>query len=333
MHEVDEEHHSPSAVVSGDADAWERSAIETATRLIEDVSTLETMMDGPLGDRSYRLLWTQLRDVQDRVRTASALPDEAKRNIEPRLRQISDRLRVEQKAARRQAAAMRAELRNALQLIEEGVREISSVAEAHDRRADLAVLRSRIEGAASGLDKNTRQQLWQEWQHVNQAAWDSLVRNWQINEEKLRALLSAAEEHTRAGDIRPAREAIKAFHAMIAEQEASHRGARELRQIAGRLWRETDEVAKKKHAAYLQHAGRRVQQWRGRLSRTAQLRAGIAAEVEQLTIRAKSAPTDVGAALLRGQLAEREKALSEMDAEIRRLQGQIEATEAALARE
>lgn len=271
-----------------------------------------------------------MRDLQQRSSTAPAIALDDKLGLLERLRAAGHRLRQEQKAARQHASRWRAALVDALHLGDEALAAADSVESVQEVRADLALLRKRIEEEGHSVDRATRETVWNHWQETNQRAWQALNDRWNENEEHLRTVLEDARSRVRAGDPAAARERIRTFHASVAEHECSHRALRELRGLAATLWAEAEDLSRSKRESYRRWAGQRLEGWRRARERLSRERRTIEAEIEALERQAAGTPTDVGAALLRGRLAERRKALDDLDLENRTLADQIERVEASL---
>ena len=134
------------------------------------------------------------------------------------------------------------------------------------------------------------------------------------NEGTLSALLDDAENSISSGDPRRSKDLIKAFHTQAAQLECPRNALRPLRARAHQLWQEADEIAKQKHADYLVHAQKRLRQMQDQYRRNAQTAEGISRDVAMLEKRWREATTDVAAAMVRGQLAERRRALADLAA-------------------
>jgi hypothetical protein len=222
------------------------------------------------------------------------------------------------------------ELQEALGFAGESLSAASTVDEMKEVRSDLALLRERVVAESKRHPSRHNQTLWQTWQETNQAAWAKLNALWETNEQVLGAVLDRADEALRTGDVRSAKESIKRFHADAATLECSHRALRTLRTRAGSLWQQANDVGREKHQRYLEQAGKRVEQWRHARDRQVRMRSALEQQIAQLERQALAAPTDVGAALLRGQLEDRRRALSRLESEARELQSRIDAAEVAL---
>lgn len=274
------------------------------------------LLDERIGSRtpiSFRDTWSQIHDLQERVRSAPALSPDDVAGLQSDLRAIAVALRERQKSARKQANAVRSSLRESIDLAREAVDAAQSIADLHETRADLLLIKERLTKDGHVLDRATRQVLWQSLQAVNQKAWDGLTAAWEDNRRALEEMLQQAAARLEARDARAAREQIKVFHTTLGEVECNRRAQHELQAAARRLWQQSTELAQEKRAAYLVHAARRVEDWKRALRRQDATRRELEADVRTLEQQASTASTDVAAALVRGQLNERRKALRDLE--------------------
>jgi hypothetical protein len=282
------------------------------------------------GNIKRRAAWDTLRDLQQRVSSAPAIALDDKLGLLQRLRAAGHRLREEQRAARQHASRWRTALNDALQLGEEALGAADSIESVQEVRADLALLRKRIEEEGHSVDRATRENVWNRWQETNQRAWQALNDRWGENEAYLRGLLEEARTRVGAGDPGGARERIRTFHSGVATHQCSHRALRELRALAATLWSEAEAVSQAKRESYRRWAGQRLEGWKRARERLARERRAIESEIQALERQSAGTPTDVGAALLRGRLAERRKMLEELEAADDKLAEQIGRAETSL---
>jgi hypothetical protein len=217
-----------------------------------------------------------------------------------------------------------------LRLGDEALGAADSVESVQEIRADLTLLRKRIEEEGHSVDRASRESVWTHWQETNQRAWQALNACWRRNEDHLRSILDGARGRVSAGDAPGAREQVRTFHSAVGTHECSHRALRELRAVAAAIWAEAEVLARARREAHRRWAGERVEGWKRARERVRRERAAIEGEIAVLERQAAGAPTDVGAALLRGRLAERRKALAEVDNAASKLDQQIDAAEATL---
>lgn len=314
-----------------DAVEWQQLADRIAESLGNEVTLLESDFWPQPQNGSFRSFWPRVRELNERVRTAPAIKLDDKLALQHRLNELCQRARRDQKALQTEITARREEMVAGIALAVDSIREARTVDQLQEVRSDLAALRGRITTMDSALRRDDRQEVWNTWQQANQAAWDRLTELWRENEQVLSATLDEAQESLQAGEPRAAKDRIKTFHSLVASHECTHRTLRSLRSRANGLWREADELSRQKHATYLANMGRRVQHWRSLRSRNERARFEMEHQIAALELRAAEATTDVGAAFVRGQLAECRRALAEIDAADRDLARQIDAAELALS--
>lgn len=315
-----------------DPAAWEAMADAIAADIERDIRNLEEHLWGSERPRSFGLFWTRVRELNQQVRVAPAIKLDDKLALQRRLNELCQNARREQRLQRQQASERKQLFVDATALARESLEGAETLAQIQEVRADLAAIRRRVKEEESALRREDAQQVWSAWQALNQEAWYRLNDAWAINERMLSALLDQAQERIERGDSAGAKESIKAFHAAVPEHECSHQSQRALRDRARDLWHDADELGKKKHEAYLAFAGRRLEHWKRLRDRNALSRASLSQEIEVLEEQAGSATTDVGAALVRGRLSERRKALGDMEADDRRLARQIADAQLALGK-
>lgn len=307
--------------------APEYPAAETAKQLSDAIQRLEIVLTG--GPASYGRLWQALGDLQKRVSTSGLIAVE-EAQLQARLRTLSTHLRAAQKDARKRANEWKSDLLASIDLASEAVAGTSTARELHEARSDLAVIRERFEQEAQSVERAARETVWDAWQAANRAVWNALTHEWEGNRTVLEAVLDRAADSLAQGQVRGAREQIRAFHASLLVHECSHETLRELRERANRLWQQADELGRQKHEKYLANAARRLERWNRTRDLLEQTCRSIQEEIRLLERQAPAAGTDVGAALLRGRLAERKQALARERGALMRLTTQIQSTEEAV---
>lgn len=311
---------------------WQQLADRCASRLNEDLSVVETDVLSHPTSSSFPNFWPRVRELNERIRTAPAIKLEDKLALQRRLNELCQSVRQTQKVRQRQNAAQKQQLLESVSIARESLVDAETIEETQQVRADLAALRTQIAELDASFRRDDRQEIWNAWQAANQAAWDRVNAVWCANQAHLSAMLDNAQAKLAARDPRAAKDQIKAFHEAARSHECSHRSLRVLRGRAHDLWTVADELSRKKHEAYVSSAGKRLTYWSTVRERHARARLELARQIANLEERAESAPTSVGAALVRGQVAERRRALAAMEAAERALAKRIEAAESALGR-
>ena len=321
----------PASLATSEAEAWERAADEAADALAEQVQDLGERLSRA-SNAGYRQFWDATRDLNDAIRTAPAIKLDDKLSLQHRVNAMCERARVAQREANAWAEAARQEMEEKLQLADESLRESSTVEDVQQVREDLNLLRNRLNETGDALGRPGRQAVWERWQTLNQLAWQTLNERWDANAAQLSSLLDTVRGEIEAGRPREAREQIKTFQSEASRLECSRQQQRELHMRADSLWKEASALSREKRDRYLAHASRRLDGWRSAIVRQEQLRARLQVDLIEAERRASAATTDVGAALMRGQVDEQRRAIHRLDIEISDLRKKIEETEGALHR-
>jgi chromosome segregation ATPase len=312
-----------------DPETWQEQSAAFARAASQSLDLLQASIPDAAARGSFRALWDQTRAIGDSIRSAPAVATEDKIALQRRLNALVRALREEQRRYHQAVEKTRDEISAALDLAREAAAESQSVADSQEVRADLALIRERITGLDPSFPRALRTELWEAWQQVNRTAWDALVRQWEGNERELAAILDEARAMLDRGQARPARDAVKSFHAALAERECSRRAAKDLRQRAATLWEEAIARGREQHEHFVAAAQRRVQRWRSVLARNERQRDQMVGEIAALQRQMESATTDVGHALVRGRLTEAQRSLHQLETVNERLRRQIAEAEAA----
>lgn len=309
-----------------DPEEWEREADQVAAQLHSRIDDLEGTLSPEPAISDVQGFWPRVKQLNEALRTAPAIKLEDKLAVQRRLNELCHRARRQQRRLAETRKAQERELRDAIGAANEGLAAATTIEELHEIRADVALLRRRI----TETPKVVAQRVWPAWQAVNQRAWEKLNAEWASNEGQLRAALDEADAALERGDVRSAKEAIKRFHAEVPRRECSHGALKVLRSRATSLWERGNALGQQKHTRYLEQAARRVTYWRQQRERQQRAREAIEREILRLEAQMAAAGTDVGAALVRGQLESRRKALADLEAQERGLDERIAATTATL---
>jgi hypothetical protein len=310
---------------------WETLADSIAARISARISTLETDLRERAGSLSFKQFWSTVRALNDEIRHAPAIKLDDKLAAQRRINGLCASAKDLQRALRDEQDARVAEINDSLDLAAGSLSAASTLQQIQDVRSYLNALRPRLAGGETRLPRSAQQAVWKRWQDLNAAAWERLNEMWSENEAALRSILDDAQERLTANDPRGAREHIRTFQSRSGSEECSHVARKALRARANDLWKEAEQVAHRKRAAYLTWVDKRVHQWRDERGRAARAREQIAREISGLEAEIRDARTDVAAALLRGRLAERQKTLRSLEATERELARQIEDAETALS--
>jgi hypothetical protein len=316
---------------AADSELWKEQAEAFARLAGEGLDAIERDAVVAAERNDFHNVWRQVRELGEGIRTAPSISGPDRIRLQRRLNSIVRGVRESQRALQRESQAVFDELSASLQLAEDSVAEASSIADLEEVRADLGLLRDRITGLPPTFPRGRRSQLWNRWQTVNRTNWSALVERWTANEEALGATLDEAERALEAGNLRGARDAVRALHAAMTETPVSQRGARSLRGRANAIWQRAAERGREQQAQYLNSLRGRMGRWRAAMERLEQRRAHLESQEEQLQRQADSAQTDIAHALAVGQLAEIRKMIEAVQRDSRALHQQIAEAEERLA--
>jgi hypothetical protein len=314
-----------------DGDAWKEQADLFARMAGEGLDAIERDAAAAQESGDFREVWRQIRELGEGIRTAPAIASPDKIALQRRLNAIVRAVRESQRALQRESQSVVDELNASLQLAAESISEATSVTDLEEVRADLALLRERVTALPPSFPRARRSQLWERWQELNRAAWSALVERWSAGEAELGTRLDDVEALLEAGQVRPAREAIRAFHEAMAAAPVSHRGARTLRGRANALWQRAAERGREQHEQYLSGLRGRLRRWRNVMRQNEHRREQLQGQSETLERQAATAHTEIAHALAVGQLAELRRAMTALDRESQSLAEQIADAEARLA--
>ncbi|HEX6507267.1 MAG TPA: hypothetical protein VF221_06515 [Chloroflexota bacterium] len=298
--------------------------------LSEAVSTLEGELISASTRTEYDALMKQGQVLVQRISSAEGLGPQERAAVEYHVRDILKRARVDFDRDREICSGQLLNARERLTLLCESFEDAGSITDIQETRADLRLLRGEIESASAWAPRDDQMQTWQLWQSANQAAWQRLNELWKENEAILVTLLDGANAQLERGNPRAAKEMIKEFHAAGKARECSHEAMKGLRRRAQELWDTATEAAKAKHEAYVLVAHKRLDHLRTLLGRSSQVRQRIEGDVAHLQNQLTQAQTEVAAALIRGQIQERQKELRRVAEEAEGLAQRIADTERAL---
>lgn len=315
-----------------DAGLESREADGVVAALEDEIDLLERILDDASGSDTYRRFWNGVRAMNQRLATMGPAAAEQALPLRRRLTALCRRARTAEAEHRTAAERIRSELLAALDLAGDLLTEKSTASDVEQVRADLAIVRERLDVTGTILGRTGRHAIWQRWQSLNQAAWRALTEQWQAGATSLESLLDEAESAIATGHLREARERLQTFRTAVASTAVSGQSRRELERRAGALWKRCATLAREQHQRYLEHTERRVKVWRASLGRQERARAHLAREVERVQRQAAAAPTDVGAALLRGQATQQQRSVVRLDGSIRELEQRIRQAEETLRR-
>ncbi len=311
---------------------WEAQAERNATELRQNLDALESDFWPVRPQGSFRNFWERSSALSQRIRTAPAITLDDKFGLQKRLAELVRRAREDQRQLQHENAAQKAHLQERLALAAESLAEATSMSELQEIRADLALARERITRLGAGFPRADRTTIWEQWQGVNQAAWEGLNRLWSENEQRLERILDVAQGQLDRGESRPAKESIQSFHAGMTADACSHRAAKRLRSRANVLWEQANAVAREKHTAYLATSQKRIRAWTQSRQRNQGIRENLRRELARLEEQVQGATTGMASALLQGQVDGLRRDLERLEREDHSLDQRIQAARETLER-
>lgn len=306
------------------AEEWEQCARRAAEDLRRRL--IQLLESTPRG----KLIWTTVGQLDHDIAHAPAILLEDRVQLQQELQQCKWDLRRRQTERESAARERFAALTDALDLAAEGLQESIHSSQLQDVHADLTLLREQLDNARSILNRGQRQQLWDRWQTLNTNTWQSMQESKQARLTELAAYLDAAQEHLAARRPQDAKASIKQFHAAAQAVGATRGPLEELRVQARRLWDESTELGAEKHrnhVQWLQNKIRQAEREKQQLSAQHKRAAGL---LQALQDQMGEQTTAVGAALLRGQLAARQRDVRDAHVRLRRAEREIEDLRSAL---
>jgi len=315
-----------------DGTDWETQAARNAAELSHDLDGLESDFWPARPHGSFRNFWERSSALSQLIRTAPAITLDDKFGLQKRLAELVRRARDDQRQLQLENAAQTAQLRERLALAAESLADATTMSEVQEIRADLALARESISRLGTGFPHADRTAIWEEWQGVNQAAWERLNRLWSENEQRLERILDAAQEQLGRGESRPAKESIQSFHAGMTADACSHRAAKRLRSRANMLWEQANAVARGKHTAYLDTSQERIRAWTQSRLRHQGIRENMRSELARLEEQIQVATTGMASALLQGRIDGLRRDLERLEHEDLELDRRIKAARETLER-
>jgi len=315
-----------------DGTDWEAQAEHNVTELSQELDGLESDFWPVRPQGSFRNFWERSSALSQRIRTTPAITLDDKIGLQTRLAELVGRAREDQRQLQQENAAQKTDLREHLALASESLADATTISELQEIRADLALARESIARLGTGFPRADRTAIWEEWQGVNQAAWERLNQLWSENEQRLEYILDAAQKQLGRGESRPAKESIQSFHAGMTADACSHRAAKRLRSRANVLWEQANAVAREKHTAYLATSQKRIRAWTQSRQRNQGIRENLRSELARLEEQVQGATTGMASALLQGQVDGLRRDLERLEREDQELDRRIQAARETLER-
>lgn len=310
---------------------WQIRADQIAGALGEDVTMLEKEFFGDeVPDEHFRAFWPRFRDLKERVRIAPAIRLEAKLDLERRLRNLGSRAHKVQERTYARSGERKSEILSQIAGVRASAEGLDSSRELRSARREIDRVRQEFE-SGTPLVPPDRQAVWEAWREANQFVWDRLTMVWSRNEEYLRAILDGAREQLAAGNMNAARQAVSRFFESIrgheCKQEALTRLKEEAESIRAEAERAEERRATERAASRQQQLTSPVEGWRAEVDRNRESMVRLREEVEGLEHDAREAGSILEQAMIRGNLVDKKRKLSELERANKALAQRIEQTE------
>lgn len=311
---------------------WQIRADQVAADLGRDVDALERDFFTEEAPTNFRAFWPRFRDLKERVRVAPAIKLDDKLNLERRLRNLGSRAYRGQEAAFAQSSEQKAEILPRIEAIRAGAESAGSPRDLRSLRRDLDSIRREFDtdGSLVGAD---RQALWDAWRSVNQFVWDRLTGLWTENEGVLRDLLSRARRDLEQGNGNGARQQVRRFFESLRTHEAKQEVVNSLKTEADEIRRDAEEIEERRQASKIAAstphipAGNPVGSWKSELDRNREALNRLIEEVGDLEAQFEAADSVLGQAMIRGNLVDKRRKVTELERANRVLEQRIEQTE------
>lgn len=313
---------------------WQIQADQIASGLGTEVDALEAEFFPPEGvpvaDRSFRSFWPRFRDLKERVRTAPAIRLEDKLALERRLRGLGSRAYKAQEETYGRSGERKAELLAEIDRVRQAAETAPEPRALRDLRKELDGIRTQFDAGAL-LVPADRQALWDAWRAANDFVWQKLNALWAENEEYLRGLLAQAAEQIEQGHAQAAKQTVGKFFESLRTHEAKQATVNGMKQEAEGLRRSADEAAIRRPAERRASTAARsmpaTETWRAEVQRNRDNARRLEADIAALEADYDQADSILQQAMIRGNLVEKKRRLSELERSTRALEQRIEQAE------
>lgn len=309
---------------------WQIRADEVAESLNGDVEALNRDFFSPESDGNLRAFWPRFRDLKERVRTAPAIKLEAKLDLEKRLRTLGSRAYKAQEATFAQSSERKDELLAAIAALRAPADTLDTARDLRNLRRELDRVREQF-GSGSPLVSSDRQQVWDAWREASQHVWQRLTSTWDANEAQLRGLLTEARRQLESGNANGTRQAVARFFEGLRTYEARQEAVTQMKAEAEGLRREADGIEQRKEvqrvASQTVNVVPAVDTWRAELDRNREAIARLSEDVSSLEKQFEESTSILDQAMVRGNLVDKRRKLTEYERSTRALEQRIEQTE------
>jgi DNA repair exonuclease SbcCD ATPase subunit len=313
---------------------WQIRADQVAADLGRDVDALERDFFTDESATNFRAFWPRFRDLKERVRIAPAIKLDDKLSLERRLRGLGSRAYKGQEVAFAQSSEQKAEILPRIDTLRAAAEGTTSPRDLRGLRRELDSLRREFD-ADKTLVAADRQALWDAWRAANQLVWDRLTGSWSENERTLQAILTTARQDLERGNANAARQNVRRFFESLRTNEAKQEAVNRLKAEAEEIRRDAEEAEERRQtaraAASTPHipTGSPVDGWRSELDRNREALGRLVREVSELEAQFESSESVLAQAMIRGNLVDKRRKVTELERANRALEQRIEQTEEA----
>jgi hypothetical protein len=311
---------------------WQVRADEIAESLHNDVETLDKDFFAPEADGNLRAFWPRFRDLKEKVRTAPAIKLEAKLDLEKRLRNLGSRAYKTQEATFAHSGERKEELLASIAALRTPADTLDNARDLRNLRRELDRVREQF-GSGSPLVSSDRQQVWDAWREASQYVWQRLTATWEANETQLRAILADARQQLESGNANGTRQAVARFFEGLRTHEARQEAVVQMKAEAEGIRREADNIEQRKEVqratSQAVNVVPAIDTWRAELDRNREAIARLSDDVSTLEKQFEESTSILEQAMVRGNLVDKKRKLTEYERSTRTLQQRIEQTEEA----
>ena len=309
---------------------WQIRADQIAESLNNDVEALDRDFFAPEADGNLRAFWPRFRELKEKVRTAPAIKLEAKLDLERRLRNLGSRAYKTQEQTFARSGERKEELLASIASLRTPADTLDNARDLRNLRRELDRVREQF-GSGSPLVSSDRQQVWDAWREASQHVWQRLTATWDENESQLRAVLADARQQLENSNANGTRQAVVRFFDGLRTREAKQEAVVQMKAEAEGLRREADSIEQRKEVQRV--AGQTVSMvpavdtWRAELDRNREAIARLSDDVSALEKQFEESTTILEQAMVRGNLVDKKRKLTEYERSTRTLEQRIEQTE------
>lgn len=316
--------------VMEDWQEWQVRADEIAESLNHEVETLDKDFFTPESDGNLRAFWPRFRDLKEKVRIAPAIKLEAKLDLEKRLRSLGSRAYRAQEVTFARSGARKEELLASIATLRTPADTLSNARDLRDLRRELDRVREQF-GAGAPLVSNDRQVVWDAWREASQHVWQRLTATWDENEVRLRAILDEAKQQLESSNANGAKQGVMRFFEGLRAHEAKQEAVVQMKAEAEGLRREADGIEERKQAqratSQVVNVVPAVNTWRAEVDRNREAITRLRDDVLTLERQFAESRSILDQAMIRGNLVDKKRKLTEYERSTRALEQRIEQTE------